>query len=76
MNTRDANDHHRAAVAGPGLSKRGRGTLRHPLDLPASVSECSNFRTRPRAFDRILLPQRFNDDISNGSRVIALTNKV
>jgi len=28
-----------------------------------------------RAFDHILLPQKFHDDISNGSRVMTLTNK-
>jgi len=28
-----------------------------------------------RAFDHVLLPQKFHDDISNGSSVIVLTNK-
>ena len=40
----------------------------------ASASGCSHFRTRP-SFRQYLAPIKFHDDVSNRSRVIALTNK-
>jgi len=42
--------------------------LRAALHLNAAILESV------RALDHILLPQKFHDDISNGSRVTALTN--
>jgi len=64
-------DHHsRAAV---GLSKRRTSVLTPPLDLPVHRKIAIFELIRP--FDHILFRRKFHDDISNGSRVIALTNR-
>jgi len=55
------------------LSRDRSDEIVTPRTDVVNASECRHFRTHP-SFWVYLAPLKFNDDISNGPRVIALTN--